>query len=44
MNEWNHFAKPDTNDMTLKALKNGQGLLSTRWNGWLEWVAIKLLH
>jgi hypothetical protein len=27
---WNHFATPVTKDNTLKALKRGQGLLSTK--------------
>ncbi len=31
---WNHLAVPETNDITLNALSKGQGLLSTRWNGW----------
>lgn len=37
LNVWNHFASPDTSVITLKALKIGQGLLSTRWKGWFMW-------
>lgn len=31
---WNHFATPDTKDITLNALNKGHGLLSTKWKGW----------
>lgn len=40
LNVWNHFATPETKDNTLKALKIGQGLLSTKWKGWLKWLVI----
>jgi hypothetical protein len=42
LNVWNHLAKPLTSVITLKALKSGHGLLSTRWKGWLLKFDIKL--
>jgi len=39
---WNHLIKPDTIVKAPIAPVRGQGLKSTRWNGWLECVIINL--
>jgi hypothetical protein len=42
--KWNHLNKPDTIIIELTEPVKGQGLKSTKWNGWLEWINIKLLN
>jgi hypothetical protein len=34
LNIWNHLISPDITVSALRDPKIGQGLISTRWNGW----------